>query len=111
MLDNPLVRDLSRLGDDRVTLNDGGDVVLPDHVADVVQVLDVPLAVQANVSPDINGAILCTYQRLLALRECAQSAREHRDARIDTDEPARFIVHLDVVVTCQKSDWCRHYKS
>lgn len=43
MLNNPLVRDLGGLSDDSVAVDDGSQIVYLNHVADVIEVLDVPL--------------------------------------------------------------------
>lgn len=111
VLNNPLLRDVSELGDDRVSLNDGGGVMLPDHIANIVEVLDVPLKTWISDTDRCKRRDKCTYQRLLTLGKGAERMRVHREARIHADESARLIVHLDVVVAGEEGNFSRHYGS
>lgn len=49
------------------------------------------------------------YQRLVSIWKGDQGARVQTTTRIHADEPARFVMRLNVIITGLESDGSTHY--
>lgn len=83
--------------------------MLPDDIANIIEVLNVPLKASIYINSGLKHGEYHTYQRLLTFGKGTERMRIHREARIHTNEPARLIVHLNVIIASEKSNWSRHY--